>query len=81
MGLCSWIVMGGLAGWIASMIAGTDARMGALANILVGIVGAVVGGFFMHFIGGAGVTGFNLYSLGVAVLGAVITLFIGKKIF
>jgi len=81
MGLCSWIILGGLAGWVASMIAGTNARMGLVANVVVGIIGAVVGGFVMHFLGGAGVTGFNLYSFGVALLGAVITLFIGRSLF
>lgn len=71
-----WIVLGALAGWIASMIMGRDAQMGALANILVGIVGAVIGGLVMNLFGAAGVTGFNIYSLLVAILGAVVLLFI-----
>ena len=69
-----WIVLGGLAGWIASMIMGTDARMGAGANIVVGIIGAIIGGFLMNAMGGPGVTGFNLYSILVAIGGAVILL-------
>lgn len=81
MGLCSWIILGGLAGWVASMFAGTNARMGLVANVVVGIIGAVVGGFVMHLLGGAGVTGFNLYSFGVALLGAVITLVVGRNVF
>ena len=81
MGLCSWIILGGLAGWVASMLAGTNARMGLVANVIVGVVGAVVGGFLMHLVGGHGVTGFNLYSFGVALLGAVVTLFVGRRIF
>lgn len=80
MGLCGWIVLGGLAGWTASMIAGTNARMGVIANIFVGVIGAFVGGLVMNFAGGHGVTGFNLYSFGVALLGAVITLFVARKI-
>ncbi|MCC6335329.1 MAG: GlsB/YeaQ/YmgE family stress response membrane protein [Myxococcales bacterium] len=80
MGPCSWIILGGLAGWVASMIAGTNARMGMIANILVGILGAFVGGLVMSFIGGHGVTGFNLYSFGVALMGATITLFVARKI-
>jgi uncharacterized membrane protein YeaQ/YmgE (transglycosylase-associated protein family) len=44
-GVILWIVIGALAGWIGSKIMGTDARQGALANILIGIVGAVIGGF------------------------------------
>ncbi len=72
-----WIIFGALAGWIASMIMGANARMGALANIVVGIVGALIGGFLMNNVFGApGVTGFNLTSLIVAVLGAVVLLFV-----
>jgi uncharacterized membrane protein YeaQ/YmgE (transglycosylase-associated protein family) len=80
MGLCGWIVLGGLAGWVASMIAGTNARMGAIANIITGIIGAFVGGLVMNFAGGHGVTGFNLYSFGVALMGSVITLFVARRI-
>lgn len=81
MGICGWIVLGGLSGWLASVIAGTDRRMGALANILVGIVGSFVGGLIFSFAGGHGVTGFNLYSFGVAFVGAVVTLFVAKRLF
>ena len=71
-----WVLLGALAGWIASMITGRNAQMGALANIVVGIVGAVIGGFLMNAVGAAGVTGFNLYSILVAIGGAVVLLFI-----
>ena len=71
-----WIVLGALAGWIASIIMGRNASMGAIANIIVGIIGAFIGGFLMNLIGTSGVTGFNLWSLLVAVLGAVVLLFI-----
>ena len=71
-----WIVLGGLAGWIASMIMGRNAQMGILANIIVGIIGAFLGGLLMNLIGTSGVTGFNIWSLLVAILGAVILLFI-----
>ncbi|NLV86169.1 MAG: GlsB/YeaQ/YmgE family stress response membrane protein [Clostridiales bacterium] len=76
MGFLSWIIIGALAGWIASMITGHNKEMGALANIVVGIVGGVIGGFVMNLIGGEGVTGFNVWSLLVAVLGSVILLWI-----
>jgi uncharacterized membrane protein YeaQ/YmgE (transglycosylase-associated protein family) len=76
MSIVGWIILGGLAGWIASIITGRNNRMGCLANIVVGIIGAVIGGFLMGFIGGSGVTGFNLFSLLVAVLGAVVLLVI-----
>lgn len=72
-----WIIFGALAGWIASMIMGKNAQMGALANIVVGIVGALIGGFLMTNVFGAqGVTGFNITSLLVAIAGAVILLFL-----
>jgi uncharacterized membrane protein YeaQ/YmgE (transglycosylase-associated protein family) len=69
-----WIILGGVAGWIASILTGRNKRMGCLANIIVGVVGALIGGFVVGFLGGAGITGFNLPSLVVAVLGAVILL-------
>ena len=81
MGLCATIVLGGIAGWLASIIAGTNARMGAIANIVVGVIGAVVGGMVFNVLGGAGVTGFNLYSLLVSVVGASVVLFVAKKLF
>ena len=78
MGIISWLIFGALAGWIASKITGNDASMGAFANILVGIIGAVVGGVIMSLIGGTGVTGFNIVSFLVAVGGAVLLLAIFK---
>jgi uncharacterized membrane protein YeaQ/YmgE (transglycosylase-associated protein family) len=76
MGIISWIIFGALAGWLASIITGRNKQMGCLANIVVGIVGAIIGGFVMSRIGGSGVTGFNLYSFLVAVFGAVVLLVI-----
>ena len=80
MSFIAWIVLGGLAGWFASMVAKTDASMGLLTNIIVGIVGAFIGGFVFSLFGGSGVTGFNFYSLFVAFVGAVILLFIVRAI-
>jgi len=71
-----WIVLGALAGWVASIIMGWNAQMGAIANIIVGIVGALIGGFIMNASGAQGVTGFNLYSFLVALGGAIVLLFI-----
>ena len=83
MGILSWIVLGALAGWVASMIMGKNSSMGAIANIGAGIVGAFIGGFVMSMLGGQGVTGFNFASFLVALLGAVILLaiinFVSKK--
>ena len=59
---------------------GTDNQQGLFLNVLVGIIGASIGGFVLSFFGIGGVSGFNLYSFFVAVLGAVILLFIVKFI-
>jgi uncharacterized membrane protein YeaQ/YmgE (transglycosylase-associated protein family) len=74
MGIVAWIIFGALAGWIASMLAGTNAQMGLFANIFIGIIGAFVGGLLVSLLGGQGITGFNIWSLVVAVLGAVLLL-------
>ncbi len=75
MGIISWIVLGALAGWIASNIMKNNSSMGAFANIAVGIIGAFIGGFIMNLIGAnADVTGFTLESFLVALLGSVILL-------
>ncbi len=74
MGIIGWIIIGALAGWIASKITKNDQEMGPLLNIGAGIAGGLIGGFVMNLIGGYGITGFNLWSLLVATLGAVILL-------
>ena len=80
MNIILWIVLGGLAGWVASMIVGTNGRQGLLGNIVAGIIGAFIGGFVVGLFGANGVTGFNLWSFAVAVLGAVIAISIWKAI-
>ncbi len=73
MGILAWIILGALAGWIASMIMKADGQMGALANITVGIVGAFIGGWVLSLTGlGGDVNGLNLGSLITAVLGAIL---------
>ena len=76
MSIIGWVIIGAVAGWIASLITGNDKRMGAWANILIGIIGGFIGGIAMNLLGGYGVTGFNLWSLFVATAGAVILLLI-----
>lgn len=76
MELILYIIFGALVGWIASIIMGRNAEQGALGNIIVGILGAFVGGWIVQAFGGAGVTGFNLSSFLVALMGAVLLLFI-----
>ncbi|MFA7285550.1 MAG: GlsB/YeaQ/YmgE family stress response membrane protein [Candidatus Paceibacterota bacterium] len=80
MGIILWIIFGGLVGWVASLIMNTDAEQGVLLNIVVGIVGASLGGFIVDGIGGTGVNGFSLYSFLVALLGAVVLIFLVKAV-
>lgn len=80
MGIILWIIFGGLVGWIASLIMKTDPQQGIVLNIIVGIVGAVIGGWLMNSLGGSSVTGFNLYSFMVAILGAVVLIFVVKAL-
>jgi uncharacterized membrane protein YeaQ/YmgE (transglycosylase-associated protein family) len=74
MGIISWIVLGGIAGWLASIVTKRNNRMGCISNILAGVIGALVGGWVFSLFGKSGVTGFNLPSLLVAFVGAVIVL-------
>lgn len=79
MGLLSWIIVGGLAGWISTKIIEPKKKKGCFSGILLGIVGAIVGGFIVNLLGGHGVTGFNLYSIFVATLGAVVLIWLARQ--
>lgn len=82
MGILGWIIVGGLAGWIASMIMKTDKDMGLLANIVVGVIGAFIGGWALSLFGGNPdvMTGFNVASLGTALVGSIILLALLKMV-
>jgi len=73
MSFLAWIVLGLIAGWIASLIVNKSGE-GVLVDIVLGVVGAVVGGWLFNEFGHTGVTGLNLYSLLVSVVGAVVVL-------
>jgi uncharacterized membrane protein YeaQ/YmgE (transglycosylase-associated protein family) len=75
MSVLAWIVLGLIAGFIASNILNRSGQ-GLLLDIVLGIVGAVVGGFLFSAIGATGITGFNLWSILVAIAGAVVVLWI-----
>jgi uncharacterized membrane protein YeaQ/YmgE (transglycosylase-associated protein family) len=75
MSIIGWIILGLIAGFIASQIVNRRGE-GVILDIVLGIVGAVVGGWLFAFFGSTGVTGFNLYSMVVAVIGAVVVLLI-----
>lgn len=74
MGILSWVILGGIAGWLASIITRRNDQMGCITNIIAGIIGAAVGGWVFRLFGGQGATGFDLPSLLVAFVGAVIVL-------
>ena len=73
MSIIGWIVLGLIAGFIAAKIVNRQGE-GFFLDIILGIVGALVGGWIFEFFGHAGVTGFNLYSMFVAIVGAVVLL-------
>jgi uncharacterized membrane protein YeaQ/YmgE (transglycosylase-associated protein family) len=73
MSIIAWIILGLIAGFIASRIVNNQGE-GLFLDIVLGVVGAIVGGWIFSFFGGAGVNGFNLYSMFVAVVGAIIVL-------
>jgi len=75
MSIIGWIVLGLISGFIASKIVNKTGE-GFILDIVLGVIGAVVGGFLFAQFGAQGVTGFNLYSMFVAVVGAIVVLFI-----
>lgn len=75
MSVIAWIILGLIAGFIASKIVNKTGQ-GLVLDIVLGIVGAIVGGFIFSLFGATGVTGFNLWSLIVAVIGAIVVLWL-----
>ena len=75
MSILAWIVLGLIAGFISSLIVNRSGE-GFFLDIILGIVGAVVGGFIMSAVGGEGVSGLNIYSILVAIGGAIVVLVI-----
>lgn len=75
MNIILWIIFGALVGWIASIIMRTNEDMGAVSNIIVGIIGAFIGGAISRALGGSGVNEFSFGSIIMAVLGACLLLF------
>ena len=80
MGIIIWIIFGGLVGWIASIIMKTNSQQGIFLDIIVGVIGAVLGGWILSFFGQDGVTGFNIYSFIVAIFGAIVLIAIVKML-
>lgn len=73
--LLVWIIVGAIAGWLASIVMKTNASQGLIADIIVGIIGGFIGGFVLNLLNvGGGVSGLNLASILTAFIGAVILL-------
>jgi uncharacterized membrane protein YeaQ/YmgE (transglycosylase-associated protein family) len=80
MSIIGWLVLGLISGFIASKIVNRSGE-GFILDIILGVVGAIAGGAIFTSFGAAGVTGFNLYSMGVAIVGAVVVLVLYHAIF
>ena len=80
MSIIAWIILGLIAGFIGSKLVNKSGE-GLVLDIVLGIVGAIVGGFLFSLFGAGGVNGLNLYSLLVAVVGAVVVLFVYHAVF
>jgi uncharacterized membrane protein YeaQ/YmgE (transglycosylase-associated protein family) len=80
MGIIAWIIVGLIAGFIASKIVNKSGE-GFLRDVILGIIGAIVGGWIFSTLGANGVTGFNLYSIFVAVIGAIVVLVVYHAVF
>jgi uncharacterized membrane protein YeaQ/YmgE (transglycosylase-associated protein family) len=74
----TWIVFGGFVGWLASVIMRTDDEQGIIADIVIGVLGAIIGGFIARVVFDHTVGGFNLTSFIVALVGAILLVSIGK---
>lgn len=78
MGLIAWIVVGLIAGWLASKV--MPSSFGIIGDTIVGMIGALAGGFIFEAFGSSGATGFNLWSILVAFVGAVVILFLLRAV-
>jgi uncharacterized membrane protein YeaQ/YmgE (transglycosylase-associated protein family) len=76
MGIISWIVVGLIAGLLAKWIMPGSGPGGFIVTVIIGMAGASLGGFIVRLLGGAGATGFNVWSILVATLGAIVLLFL-----
>lgn len=80
MSIIGWIILGLISGWIASKVVDNKGK-GLIVNLVLGIIGSLVGGWIFALIGAMPVTGFNLWSLFVSVVGAVVVLVIYHALF
>lgn len=80
MGIIAWILVGLVAGWLASLVMRTNDSQGMFADIVLGVLGGLVGGFLMNLLGFEGTSGVNIYSILVATLGAILLFAAGRAL-
>lgn len=80
MNLILWLIFGAITGWVASLLMRTNTSQGMLMDIVIGILGATIGGLIFNFFGAPGVTGFNLYSALVSVIGAIALIMVARLV-
>ena len=79
MNILAWIIFGALVGSIASIVMKNNQSQGLLMDIVLGVIGSFVGGLIMSIFGRPGITGFDLYSFFVALLGAIVLIWLGRR--
>jgi len=80
MGILTWIIVGVIAGFLAKAVVPGEGPGGVLGDLVIGVVGAIIGGWIMNSFGNAGANGLNIWSIFVAFLGAVVLLFIMRAL-
>jgi uncharacterized membrane protein YeaQ/YmgE (transglycosylase-associated protein family) len=79
MSILSWIIVGIIAGWLAKMVIPGEGPRGVLGDLVIGVVGAIAGGWIFNFFGHPGATGVNVGSIIVAFIGAVVVLWLARQ--
>ena len=78
MNIIVFLLFGSIVGWLASVIMKTSSQQGLLGDIILGTLGALAGGLVMDFLGQPGVSGFNIYSIVVALIGSILLILVGR---
>lgn len=75
-----WMTLGVLAGWLSSFVMSTHSSRGFASDIMLGIIGAIIGGYMMNLFGASGMNGFNLYSIVVAAMSSILLVWLGRTV-